>query len=194
MAFWAIIDVATSRVIGQAETNVGRTPADEGWAVDGSVTIARRTGRRGDLDIETFDLDSGEWAPNIPALKARRWAQIRAARDRAEWAGCATPYGRADTDPDSQRKIGGAVQMAMIAQAAGQPFAIEWTMQDNRTLPHDAAAMIALGVAVGGHVAACHELAVARRAAIDAADSVAAIDAVDADDGWPDAPVSGENE
>nr|WP_246848158.1 DUF4376 domain-containing protein [Sphingomonas beigongshangi] len=124
----------------------------------------------------------------LSTYAGKRWTLVKAARDQAEWWGCSTPLGRADTDPESQRKVSGAVQLAMIAQAAGQSFAIDWTMQDNSTVAHDASAMIAMGVAVGQHVAACHEVALAKRVALEAAADAAGVDAVDVEGGWPDAP------
>ncbi len=123
----------------------------------------------------------------IAEVRAARWAEVRAQRDSQQRSGCMTPLGRVDTDGDSQLKIAGSVQMAMIAQAAGQPFSIEWTMQDNSTVTHDAAAMITMGIAVGRHIAACHEAALLKRAAIDVAGDVAAIAAVPVEGGWPDA-------
>lgn len=128
--------------------------------------------------------------PLIEDLRADVWEAVREARDRAEWWGCSTPLGRADSDPDSQRKVAGAVQMAMIAQAAGAPFSIDWTMQDNSSVTHDASAMIVLGVAVGQHVAACHAIALAKRSAIEAAADTAALAGFDVEGGWPDAPTS----
>jgi hypothetical protein len=119
----------------------------------------------------------------VAKIAARAAVMIR--RDQAEWAGCAGPLGRVDTDPDSQRKVGGAVQMAMIAQAAGQPFAVDWTMQDNSTETHDATAMIGMGLAVGQHVAACHECCLALKAEIDAAADEDALAAIDINAGWP---------
>ncbi|WP_156356304.1 DUF4376 domain-containing protein [Sphingomonas sp. Leaf22] len=127
--------------------------------------------------------------PTLAERRAEVWGGVRAARDQAEWWGCSTPLGRADSDPDSQRKVAGAVQMAMIAQAAGAPFSIDWTMQDNRSVTHDAVAMITLGVAVGQHVAACHAVALAKRAAIEAAADAATLVDFDIEGGWPDAPI-----
>lgn len=127
-------------------------------------------------------------APSIADRRAVVWETVRAARDHAEWWGCSTPLGRADTDPASQRKVAGAVQLAMIAQASGSPFSIDWTMQDNRSVAHDAASMIRLGVAVGQHVAACHAVALAKRSAIEAAADAESLAAIDAAGGWPDAP------
>lgn len=132
-----------------------------------------------------WDADARAMVSDIDRLRAGRWELVKARRDQAEWSGCNTALGRVDTDPDSQRKTGGAVQMAMIAQAAGAPFAIDWTMQDNSTVSHDAAAMIAMGVAVGQHVAACHEAALAKRAAIDTATTPEDVTAVDIESGWP---------
>lgn len=123
----------------------------------------------------------------IETLRTWRWNAVRAARDRAQEGGCPTALGRVDTDEASRGKISGSVQLAMIAQAAGQPFQIAWTMQDNATAVHDAPAMIAMGVAVGRHVAACHAEGLARRAAIDAATDAAGVAAVPIEGGWPGA-------
>lgn len=128
------------------------------------------------------------YAPFVPELaeaKTRLWNEVKAARARHEEGGCATSLGRVDTDADSQRKVSGSVQMAMIAHAAGAPFEIMWTMQDNSEVPHDAAAMIAMGLAVGGHVSACHAAARSLWTAIDAAADLAAVDAIDINQGWP---------
>ena len=77
--------------------------------------------------------------------------------------------------------------MALIAQSAGQPFSLDWTMQDNATVAHDATAMIVLGVAVGQHVAACHEVALGKRAALEAAETVEDMLTLDLEGGYPDA-------
>lgn len=138
-----------------------------------------------DVPLAEIALVDGAWVRDLDPRRQRAWAAVKAARDRAEWGGCDTPLGRVDTDPDSQRKISGAVQMAMIAQAAGEPFALDWTMRDNAVVAHDAGAMIALGVAVGFHVAACHAVATAKRVKIGDAASVEQIEAVDVEGGWP---------
>lgn len=159
--------------------------------------------RDGSIPVPCNDVDvvPGEWSwqdgifaklmppvATIADLRVDSWAAVRMARDQAEWWGCSTPLGRADSDPDSQRKVAGAVQMAMIAQAASAPFSIDWTMQDNSSVTHDAAAMIVLGVSIGQHVAACHAVALTKRAAIEAATDITALTAVDIVGGWPDAP------
>ncbi|GGB15185.1 hypothetical protein GCM10011380_00750 [Sphingomonas metalli] len=143
---------------------------------------------------DDFDEALYEWSPdalamvpNIAGIRARRWAVVRAARDAAQDGGCPTPLGRVDTDAESRGKISGSVQMAMIAMQAGEPFELAWTMQDNSTVIHDGPGMVAMGVAVGRHVAACHAEGLVRRAAIDAADTPADIEAVPAEGGWPGA-------
>lgn len=141
-----------------------------------------------DYEARPYIWAGEDWAIDLTVCRARRWAEVKARRDQAEWGGCATPLGAVDTDPDSQRKISGAVQMAMIAQAAGEPFALDWTMRDNSVVAHDGAAMVTMGVLVGLHVAACHAAATTLRAAIAVATDEAAIASVDVDAGWP-APV-----
>lgn len=128
-------------------------------------------------DFELVDLD-GNVTADLPALRARAWVEVKALRDQAEWAGCDTPLGRVDTDPNSRSKISGAVQMAMLID----PFTIDWTMQDNSIVTHDAPAMIAMGLLVGQHVNACHAIATTIRTALDAADTLEAIAAAGV---WP---------
>ena len=185
--FWTITDNDGAIVeMCFATTDAETEPRDQGfdWRDDDHVAHPID----GLIDPLTMVWDGQAWGPSIPALRDRCWAAVKTRRDQAEWAGCTTALGRVDSDPDSQRKVSGAVQMAMIAQGAGAPFGIDWTMQDNVTVAHDAPAMIAMGVAVGQHVAACHEVALGKRAAIEAAETIEDLDAVDIEGGWPDAP------
>lgn len=139
-------------------------------------------GESGAIYVRPRSFDS---ALQLEVAKVERRALAMARRNLAEWSGCETVVGRVDSDPDSQRKLGGAVQMAMIAQAAGAPFSIEWTLQDNTTALPDAAAMIQMGLAVGQHVSACHAHCLALKAAIDAAVDQDSLLAIDIDTGWP---------
>ena len=139
---------------------------------------------------EGFTLDEFAWngsayVPDLSPMKAKKWAQVLAARTVAENSGCMTPLGRVDTTPESRDKISGAVQMALIAQMNGAPFSIDWTMEDNSTVKHDAPAMISLGMAVGTHIDVCHGIGRAKREAIEASPTKAVLQAVDPLTGWP---------
>lgn len=110
------------------------------------------------------------------------WERIKARRDLEADGGANTPLGRVDTDPASRLRISGAVQMAQISLAGGEPFAIGWTMADNTVVEHDGPAMIAMGVAAGQKYAACFARAQALRLEVEAA---ADPFAVDYSGGWP---------
>lgn len=138
-----------------------------------------------DWDERPYRLNGSTFVVDLAAIRMTRWLAVRTARDVAQDSGCPSPLGRVDTDLESRGKISGSVQMAMIAQAAGAPFEIAWTMQDNTTVVHDAPAMIAMGVAVGQHVAACHAEALSRRTLIEQAADEASILAVPVEGGWP---------
>lgn len=113
-------------------------------------------------------------------MKAKR------ARDDHEQAGVTvTPHGTFDSDPDSQRKISGAVVMAMLALQNSEAFAMDWRLKDNSIVTLDALGMIEVGVAVGQHVAACQGRKNALDALIDAATTVEDLDAIDVTTGWP---------
>jgi hypothetical protein len=142
--------------------------------------------RHGDLSRERWDREAGAWVPRMDVLKLETWERVKARRDAAEHGGAETPLGRMDSDPASQGKVNGLVTMAMLAQAAGQPFSQPFTMADNQVVEHDAAAMIAAGVALGRHVAACHAAARRLRDEIASAESADALAAIDADSAnWP---------
>lgn len=121
-------------------------------------------------------------AVDLEAARSRTLAAIRRQRDTAEWSGCETPLGRVDTDPSSQRKISGAVTMAMIL---GEAFTIDWRMADNTVAPHNSAAMIQMGLLVGQHISTCQN----RKNELDAeavsAETIEALEAIDIGAGWP---------
>jgi hypothetical protein len=127
-------------------------------------------------------------AGDLDAARARGWAAVKAERDRRASGGCDTALGRVDSDERSRILIAGAVQMAQIAKASGEPYSVAWVMANNQPVYHDADAMIAMGVTVGQHIAACWDRAQALRAEIDAADTPEAVGAVNFVSGWPGAP------
>jgi hypothetical protein len=110
--------------------------------------------------------------------KVQAWQRIKKARLAAEAANFACDG--ALYQPDKER-IGGAVQMALMAQLAGQPFSIDWTLADNSVKTLDAAGMIAVGTALGMKVSAAFDTARALRDQIANAATIAEVDAI----GWP---------
>lgn len=113
--------------------------------------------------------------------KARHWAQIKAAREAAEFGSFDWDGSRFDSDSLAQARIMGAVQMAVLAAGAGQPFRIDWTLRDNTVRTLSGADMIAVGLALGAHVNAQHEIGRALRAKVRAAGDEAALAAI----AWP---------
>ncbi len=118
----------------------------------------------------------------LAEAKARSWEDAKAARNAAASGGCETPLGRVDTTDASRVLITGAVQMAQLSSGA---YAVDWTMADNSKVTHDGPAMIAMGVAVAQHIAACWAHGQALREAIDAASTAEALDSIDINAGWP---------
>jgi hypothetical protein len=124
-----------------------------------------------------YDAAADMWidARTLDSVKARTWARIKRARALAEAADfvcCCATY-QADKD-----RIVGAVQLALLAQAAGQPYSIDWTLSDNTHLTLDAAGMIAVGAALGEHVASAFAIGRKLREQIAVATSFEALDAI----------------
>lgn len=123
---------------------------------------------------------------SLAESKADCWFRVKNRRAAAIAGGVNVPgIGIVQSDETSKLKISGAVQMAMIAQGAGAPFSVVWTLADNSTATLDAAQMIGMGLAVGQHEYVCHSNARNFRAQIEAAATIAEIDAIDIEAGWP---------
>ena len=112
------------------------------------------------------------------AYKAKTWERIKVARAAAESAGFIFNGMRYDSDPLSLQRISSAVTLAMLAQSAGQPFAIDWTVADNTVVPLDAAGMIGVGLTCGQYVASVFDRARVLREQIDAATTADQLDAL----------------
>lgn len=132
-------------------------------------------------ETHIWDIENQCFIPSIEKARRRKKAEITMLRDAHIVGGADTALGVMDSDPLSITKVNGAVVMAMLAQSAGQPFEIGWTMKDNTTITHTADQMIAAGLAVGQHVSQCHDIGVALKAAIDAATTIEEVEAVE----WP---------
>ena len=147
-------------------------------ALEGVALAAARYGYR-------LDVADGVPVVALDGAKARLWETAKARREAAERGGCDTPLGRVDTDQESILRITGAVSAAQMAHAQSAPFAVDWTMADNSVVPHDAPAMIDMGIAAMAHVAAVHARGRALRDEIEAADMAGALAAIDIGAGWP---------
>lgn len=189
MPRFVVYEVASGEIVSHGTCGVASVPAqasDPAHAVlIGEGTDATHYVRDGALVAYTpeqaaakavpapgaWDNDSMGRAYSVPLDVARRikWAEIKAARDAAEFGGFVWDGSTFDSDPASQSRIQGAAQLATLAQMAGEPFAIDWTLADNTVRTLSGADMLAAGVAMGQHVQAAHEAARGLREAIDAA-------------------------
>jgi hypothetical protein len=107
--------------------------------------------------------------------RTQAWNRIKAARDIAEVADFTHDGNVYQAD---RERINGAVTAAILAQMAGAPYSIDWTLSDNTTVTLDGAQMMAVGAALAQRVKEVFEVGVTRRAAIADAANPAAADAI----------------
>lgn len=176
---YAVISAGTVVATGTDQSVLAAfAPGGTVVALDAAAEAAALAG----FALEVVD---GAVAGALAGVRARKWEAAKAARDAAEFGGCETPSGRADTSRDSIMRLNGAVAAAQIALAAGQPFSVDWTLADNSVVALDAPAMVALGLAAMAHIVACHEHGRALRLAIADAADLAALAGIDVTAGWP---------
>jgi len=114
----------------------------------------------------------------IEAARQRAWIRIKAARAVAEDGNFTYDGGTYEAD---KVRIGGAVQLATLAKAAGAPYSETWTLVDNSQRELDADQVIALGIALGRHVSGVYATGRQLRAQIEAAETADEAQAI----GWP---------
>jgi len=122
------------------------------------------------------DFFGGTFAPEevvttLDTAKAVKWAEIKAIRDQLECGGFDLGgVGRFDSDEESRNKIIGASLAAKIARDAGQPYAIAWTLADNKVARLDADEIIGAGFAMLAHLNEIHQRSRALYVEIQAAE------------------------
>lgn len=126
--------------------------------------------------------DGSAIVTDLDPLRQAAYARVKELREQRKGGGLMTPLGPIETDPDSRSNINGAVQMASIL---GTAFSIDWRLADNSVVSLNADTMIQIGLMVGQHVAACQYRKNQLDAQIEAAGTLAALDAIDLDEGWP---------
>lgn len=124
------------------------------------------------------------WAPGqnkqlnadatLRAARKNKWAEIKKARDAAEFGGFIWDGSPFDSDPKSQSRIQGAGQIAQLDPDAS----LEWTLQNNDVRTLNAAEIIQVGRTMGMHITGAHARGRVLRAQIDAATTVEAINLI----------------
>lgn len=117
-------------------------------------------------------------------LKKLKKEQVKQIRDTLEWKGCSTPHGIFDTTPDSQRKVNGACTAAL---ALGSSFSIVWRLRDNSKVTLNNTQIIEVGLSISNHVDVCQQRKNALDELLDAATTIAELDDIDINSGWPTA-------
>ena len=161
------VDATNSRVVGgvvraytDAQLAILNAPPGPGWNWDAS-NVAWVDGR------------------DLVTAQAQNQARLVAARDALEYAPITVNAMTFAADAQSQARIAGAVQMAVLAQLGGQPFLIVWTLADGVThATLDGPTIIAVGQAVGAAVEAAFARWRTAQAAVAAATINSQADAV----------------
>jgi hypothetical protein len=123
-----------------------------------------------------FKCTTKQWEDprTLADLKAAQWAQVKQARSQAEYAGFTWDGSVFDSDAISQNRITGAVALAQMSST----FSIGWVLADNTVRTLNQSDMLAVGAALGAHVAAVFAKGVLLREVIAAAGTPAEIEAI----------------
>ena len=137
--------------------------------------------------IDLWKLSAADLRSILDDAKARKWAQIKTDRIRAEDAGFTVEgLGKFQSDADSRQKIVGAGLAAKIAKDEGAPYSVDWTPADNSVVTLNADQMIAVGQDLLVHLDAAHQRSRLLYQKIQDAETVEEVNAIQ----WVDQPVT----
>ena len=125
---------------------------------------------------ESWDAATGQWAADIDAAKTLKRMMINQWRTEAIDAGVEYAGVRYDTDAVSRDNITGT----LTAVQAGVPLpdGFTWRSEDNQDIPMTVGNLAGLSAVVLAHVNTCYQRSWALKAEVDAAETVAEVDAV----------------
>lgn len=117
----------------------------------------------------------------LEKAKEQKWTEIKQRRAAGEFSPLLWDGSEFDADSQSQRRIQGAVQLALLSMQAGSPYSLDWTLSDDSVRTMSGTDMVALGIALGTHVATQHAIARGLRTQIIDATTIEAVEAIT----WP---------
>lgn len=121
--------------------------------------------------------------------QAALWEQVKAIRERRiNWGVTVPGIGRFDSSQEARDNVAGAAGAALTAIVMGTPeaFSAEWTLADNTSRTMTAQEMVQVQLAGVAYIDAVHARARALRVLIDAATTLAELEAVPIESGWPE--------
>lgn len=125
-------------------------------------------------DGSVFDFSSGEWAFDIELARSLRWTEVKGSRSAYEFGTFELNGNVYQCDEVSQRRIQGAVQLAVL----DSEMTIDWTLADNSVIQLTAAQLIVVGGALAAHVNLSHERGRILRAEIEMASTEIELEAI----------------
>lgn len=124
-----------------------------------------------------FDYPSSTWVDprTLADMQALKWAEIKQARDLAEFSEFAYNGMVFDGDVDSQRRLAGYISISKSAIAAGTPFQAVFTLANNTEVVLSAQDFVGIELAKIMAVASAFTQAAALRGQIFATTSIAQV-------------------
>lgn len=188
MRHFTAIEKATGRTLFNGESDLPElmeTPEraillgvryDGGYVVDGVFHPLPEQPSRNHV----FDYVLKQWVDprTIEQAREQKWQDVKFARELREFGTFVWDGSSFDCDQLSAQRIQGAAQLATLAKIGQTPFEIDWTLADNTVRSLSADDMIAVGQAMGVHINTLHGMSRLKREAINAAQTVAEVDAI----------------
>lgn len=155
---------------------LGKIRPNAKWRMSGTYEQLKKTWEDEEQSLPSLDEIIEAWEKlttiTLDELKIKKWAEIKALRDKIEQSGCPFKDTFIDSDLISVSRINVACIAAQAALSSGQEFSIDWTMKDNSTRKLSAVEVIEMSSALASWSNTCHEKGRLLREQIEAATTV----------------------
>ena len=110
--------------------------------------------------------------------KVHKKIKLNEERQAAEEGGFSYSGKTVDSDLVSQQRINATAWSAQVAKDAGDAFSVDWLCADNSTKTMDEDAVIGMAKALADHIATQHAAYKTKKASVDSAGTISAVNAV----------------
>lgn len=135
---------------------------------------------------EYYVLVSGEVQPDLTVYQAEKWLRVKELRTAKEEGVAPTTHGPINIDEKSKTKIGNALSMCRLKEELSLPFSINFKFADNVVRELDNVGIREVAAESAQYIADVFEHSFDLESQIGAATTLAQLEAIDIEAGWPE--------
>lgn len=170
-SFTAFEEMVEANTPPSSSTIVGNYSSSDGYVSNGEFVPFPEKPTK----YSKFNYTTKQWEPDLEKAKTDKWQELKVTRDQKEYGGFTWNSHVFDSDPVSQSRIQGAVQLAILDP---ENFNIDWTLANNIVISVTGPQMLEIGKALASHVSTQHNISRNLRDTLNTASTESEVSAI----------------